>query len=94
MKLYANVRPCKTFTGIDTPYSNTGVDLVTIRENTEGEYSGLEHVVAPGIVANLKIISENACYNIAKYAYKFARDNDRKKIAIGHKADVMKRGDG
>jgi len=55
LNLYANVRPCRTFEGIKTPYKN--VDLVTIRENTEGEYSGLEHEVQPGIVENLKIIS-------------------------------------
>jgi isocitrate dehydrogenase (NAD+) len=53
--LYANVRPCKSFEGIKTKYEN--VDIVTIRENTEGEYSGLEHEVVPGVVENLKIIS-------------------------------------
>jgi len=94
LKLFANVRPCKTFKGIVTSYSTTGVDLVTIRENTEGEYSGLEHVVSPGVVANLKIISEKACLDISRHAFKFARDNNRKKIVIGHKADVMTQGDG
>lgn len=59
LNLYANVRPCRTIQGVDTPYSQ--VDLVTIRENTEGEYSGLEHEVVPGVVENLKIISTKAC---------------------------------
>lgn len=67
LKLYANVRPCRSITGVKTPYD--GVDLVTIRENTEGEYSGLEHEVAPGIVENLKIISQTACENITEYAF-------------------------
>ena len=77
LQLYANVRPCKSIEGVDTPYQN--VDIVTIRENTEGEYSGLEHEVRPGIVENLKIISRNACENIAEYAFEFAR-----KFSINH----------
>lgn len=64
------MRPCKSIKGVNTVYSN--VDVVTIRENTEGEYSGLEHEVVPGIVENLKIISYNACVNIAEYAFQYA----------------------
>lgn len=71
LKLYANVRPCKSIDGVDTPYKN--VDVVTIRENTEGEYSGLEHEVVPGVVENLKIISRTACEDIANYAFEYAR---------------------
>jgi isocitrate dehydrogenase (NAD+) len=56
LKLYANVRPCKTIPGVITPYKN--VDVVTIRENTEGEYSGLEHTVTKGVAENLKIITK------------------------------------
>lgn len=59
LQLYANVRPCKTLDGLQNIYH--GVDCVTIRENTEGEYSGLEHTVAPGIQESLKIISKPAC---------------------------------
>lgn len=69
LKLFANVRPCKSLKGVTTPYSSQGVDLVTIRENTEGEYSGLEHQVVPGVVENLKIISRSACHKICKYAF-------------------------
>jgi len=61
------VRPCKTIPGVKTAYSN--VDVVTIRENTEGEYSGLEHEVTQGVAENLKIISEKASTNIAEYAF-------------------------
>ena len=92
LKLYANVRPCRSIVGVNTPYTN--VDLVTMRENTEGEYSGLEHQVVPGVVENLKIISETACENINRYAFEYARKYGRKKIVACHKAGVMKMGDG
>jgi isocitrate dehydrogenase (NAD+) len=77
---------------VNTPYEN--VDLATIRENTEGEYSGLEHEVCPGIVENLKIISKTACENITVYAFEYARKLGRKRILACHKAGVMKLGDG
>jgi len=92
LNLFANVRPCRTLAGINTPYKD--VNLVTIRENTEGEYSGLEHTVVPGVVENLKIISQPACENIARYAFEYARANNRKKVVACHKAGVMKKGDG
>lgn len=63
LKLYANLRPCLTIKGVKNLLYNN-IDLVTIRENTEGEYSGLEHVVVPGIVENLKIITKEASENI------------------------------
>ena len=77
---------------MNTPYEN--VDLVTIRENTEGEYSGLEHEVVDGVVENLKIISKTACDNIARYAFEHARKHGRTKVIACHKAGVMKMGDG
>lgn len=92
LQLYANVRPCKSIMGVKTPYE--GVDLVTIRENTEGEYSGLEHEVSPGIVENLKIISKSACQNITEYAFEYAKKLNRNRIVACHKAGVMKMGDG
>ena len=93
LNLFANVRPCKTITKLkNVPYEN--VDIVTIRENTEGEYSGLEHEVVPGIVENLKIITRTACDNVNRHAFEYAKNNNRKKITCVHKADVMKLGDG
>ena len=93
LNLFANVRPCKTIKGIkSTVYDN--VDVVTLRENTEGEYSGLEHEVVPGVVENLKIISKPACENIAKYAFEYARRLGRKSITCVHKEGVMIKGDG
>ena len=87
LKLYANVRPVKTIKGVKTYYNN--VDLVTIRENTEGEYSGLEHEVVPGVVENLKIISSDACQRIANFAFQYAHENKRKSVVAGHKKGVQ-----
>lgn len=93
LQLFANVRPCQTIAELPrVPYKN--IDIVTIRENTEGEYSGLEHEVVPGIVENLKIITKKACDNVNKHAFEYAMRNNRKKITCVHKADVMKLGDG
>jgi len=90
--LYANVRPCLSFPGVKTLYQN--VDVVTVRENTEGEYSGLEHIVAPGIVESLKVITRAASSRIAEYAFKYAADLGRKRVTAVHKATVMKLSDG
>ena len=81
-----------TLNGLNNIYDN--VNVVTIRENTEGEYSGLEHTVAPGIHESLKIISKNACHRVAKYAFEFARQNKRREVIAVHKSGVMKMGDG
>ena len=62
--LYANVRPCKSIEGYETPYKN--VDLVTIRENTEGEYSGIEHQIVDGVVQSIKLITEAASTRVAQ----------------------------
>jgi isocitrate dehydrogenase (NAD+) len=92
LNLFANVRPCMSVPGVKTLYDN--VNLITIRENTEGEYSGKEHEVVPGVIENLKIISEKACTRVAKYAFEIATKLKRKKIHALHKASVMKMGDG
>lgn len=90
--LYANVRPSLNIPAIKTPFNN--VDLVTIRENTEGEYSGLEHEVVPGVVESLKIITRKSSMRIAEYAFDFAVRNGRKRISAVHKANIMKMSDG
>ncbi len=92
LSLYANVRPCKSIPGYETKYSN--VDIVTIRENTEGEYSGLEHEVVPGVVENLKVITRTASERIARFAFKYATENGRKNVTAVHKATMMKLVDG
>lgn len=90
--MYANVRPCKSIPGFKTKYDD--VDIVTIRENTEGEYTGIEHEVVPGVVENLKVITKGASQRIAEFAFKYAAENGRKKVTAVHKATVMKLVDG
>jgi isocitrate dehydrogenase (NAD+) len=92
LNLYANIRPAKTLPGIKTRFDN--VDLVVVRENSEDLYSGLEHIVVPGVVESLKIITETACLRIGRYAFKFAHDFGRKKVTAVHKANIMKLADG
>jgi hypothetical protein len=92
LQLYANVRPCFSLPGYKTRYDN--VNLVTIRENTEGEYSGLEHEVVPGVVESLKVITRAASTRVAQYAFKYARDNGRERVTAVHKANIQKLGDG
>src|SRR5246127_4995956 len=91
-ELYANFRPIRNLPHIPTRYPD--VDLIIIRENTEGLYSGLEHEVVPGVVESLKIMTEKACTRIAKFAFEYARKNNRKKIHAIHKANIMKLSDG
>lgn len=92
LQLYANVRPCLSIPGYKTRYDN--IDLVTIRENTEGEYSGLEHEVVPGVVESLKIITRVASTRVAEFAFEYARKHNRRKVTAVHKANIMKLADG
>jgi isocitrate dehydrogenase (NAD+) len=70
------------------------VDLIIVRENTEGEYVGLEHEVVPGVVEAIKVITEKGSTRIAKFAFEYARKHGRKKIHSIHKANIMKLSDG
>ena len=90
--LYANLRPIKNLPGVRARYQ--GIDLIVVRENTEGLYSGIEHEVVPGVVESLKIITEKASTRIAKFAFDYARRHGRKKVAAVHKANIMKLSDG
>ena len=92
LDLYANLRPARSLPGIPTRFE--GVDLVVVRENTEDLYSGLEHVVVPGVVESLKIITEKASTRIARFAFEYARKNGRQRITAVHKANIMKLSDG
>src|ERR1700739_4323344 len=91
-ELYANFRPIRNLPHIPTRYPD--VDLIIIRENTEGLYSGIEHEVVPGVLESLKIMTEKACTRISKFAFEYARNNNRKKIHVIHKANIMKMSDG
>jgi isocitrate dehydrogenase (NAD+) len=91
-ELFANFRPIRNLPGVPTRYP--GVDLIIVRENTEGLYSGIEHEVVPGVVESLKIITEKASTRIARFAFEYARREKRKKIFAIHKANIMKMSDG
>ena len=91
-ELYANFRPIRNLPHIPTRYPD--VDLIILRENTEGLYSGIEHEVVPGVVESLKIITAKASTRIARFAFEYARKNGRKKIHAIHKANIMKLSDG
>lgn len=90
--LYANLRPIKSFKGLNSKYQN--IDLVVVRENTEDLYSGIEHEVAPGVVESIKIITEKASLRISEYAFQYAQKHQRKLVSSIHKANIMKLSDG
>ena len=80
--------------GVKTRHEDGRIDIRIVRENTEGEYSGLEHEVVPGVVESLKIITERNSRRIAEYAFEYATMNNRRKVTAVHKANIMKLGDG
>ncbi|KAF4471733.1 isocitrate dehydrogenase (NAD) [Fusarium albosuccineum] len=90
--LFANLRPCRSVAGYETPYDN--VDTVLIRENTEGEYSGIEHVVVDGVVQSIKLITREASERVLRFAFQHAESIGRKKVRVVHKATIMKLSDG
>lgn len=90
--LFANLRPCRSVAGYKTPYD--GVDTVLIRENTEGEYSGIEHVVVDGVVQSIKLITREASERVLRFAFQQAQEIGRKKVRVVHKATIMKMSDG
>jgi isocitrate dehydrogenase (NAD+) len=92
LDLYANLRPVRSLPGVKTPFGE--LDLVVVRENTEDLYSGIEHVVVPGVVESIKVITEKASTRIAKFAFEYAKQEGRKKVTAIHKANIMKLSDG
>ncbi|RPB11138.1 hypothetical protein P167DRAFT_225278 [Morchella conica CCBAS932] len=92
LDIYASVVLIKNMPGYITRHSN--VDMCIIRENTEGEYSGLEHQSVPGVVESLKIVTRMKSERISKFAFSFATANQRKKVTVIHKANIMKLADG
>ena len=92
LDLYANLRPVSNLPGVHSRFAN--VDLVIVRENTEDLYAGLEHLIVPGVVESLKIITEAASTRIAEFAFQHAVREGRRKVTAIHKANIMKLGDG
>jgi isocitrate dehydrogenase (NAD+) len=92
LDLYAAVRPVRNLPGVTTRFD--GIDMVIVRENTEGLYSGIENAVVPGVVTSLKVATEKGCTRIARWAFRYATRRHRQKITVFHKANIMKLTDG
>ena len=92
LKLYGAVRPVRSLAGVKTRFED--VDIVVIRENTEGLYAGIENEITEGVVSSLKVATQGACDRISKFAFEFAREHGRKKVTVVHKANIMKLSDG
>lgn len=92
LNLYAAVRPVRSLPGVKTRYEN--VDLVIVRENTEGLYSGVENEVTEGVIMSMKVATRVACHRIAHWTFRYATRRHREKISAFHKANIMKMTDG
>uniref|UniRef100_A0A8C3BJW8 Isocitrate dehydrogenase (NAD(+)) 3 non-catalytic subunit gamma n=1 Tax=Cairina moschata TaxID=8855 RepID=A0A8C3BJW8_CAIMO len=92
LDLYANVIHCRSLPGVETRHRD--IDILIVRENTEGEYSSLEHESVAGVVESLKIITAGRSRRIAHYAFRLARAAGRRAVTAVHKANIMKLGDG
>lgn len=92
LELFASVRRVASLPGVAVPY--TDVDLVVVRENSEGLYAGLEHTVVPGVVESLRIVTRAAAERIVRFAFELARHEGRRRVTFCHKADVLPLSDG
>jgi len=92
LDLFSHIVRIKSLPGLKLRYNN--IDLIVIREQTEGEYSALEHESVPGVVESLKITTRAKTRRIAKFAFDYAVNHGRKKVTAVHKANIMKLGDG
>ncbi len=92
LDIYANVVRVKTLAGVKSRHKD--VDFVIIREQTEGEYTALEHESIKGVVESLKVVTAGKSRRIAKFAFDYATRHGRKKVTAVHKANIMKLGDG
>ena len=92
LSLFAAVRPVRTMPGVSTRFD--AVDLVIVRENTEGLYSGVENVITDDVVVSMKVATRVACHRIARWAFRYATHRGRRKVSVFHKANIMKLTDG
>jgi isocitrate dehydrogenase (NAD+) len=92
LHMFAAVRPVRNMPGVRTRFD--GVDIVIVRENTEGLYSGLENSITDDVVVSLKVATRAACARIARWAFEYAVARGRKKVTLLHKANIMKLTDG
>lgn len=92
LDLYVNVLHCKSYPGL--PARHHDVDIIIVRQNTEGEYAMLEHESVKGVVESMKVVTDENAERVARYAFEYARNNGRKKVTTVHKANIMKLSDG
>lgn len=92
LDLYVNLRPAKSYPGVNSPYRE--IDLVVVRENTEDLYAGVEHMVGLDAAESIKIITRRASERIVRYAFEYARQHNRRKVTAVHKANILKLSDG
>lgn len=92
LDLYASIRPIKSIPGIKTRYEN--IDIVVVRENTEGLYSGQELQITEDCVVSLRLMTKKGCHRIARSAFEYANKNKRRIVVAAHKANILKKGDG
>ncbi len=92
LNLYAALRPVRSLPNVKTRFEN--VDLVVVRENTEGLYSGIENLITHGVVVSMKVATRSACHRIAHWTFRYATHRRRKRISVFHKANIMKMSDG
>jgi isocitrate dehydrogenase (NAD+) len=91
LDLYANVRPIRSLPNVEKRFE---VDMVIVRENTEGLYAGLELMILPGVAQSIKLTTEKSSTRIADFAFRYAERHERKRVTIVHKANIMKISDG
>jgi isocitrate dehydrogenase (NAD+) len=94
LDLFANVRPARSMPGIKGHFSDTRVDIVIVRENTEDLYAGIEYQAHPDVAQAIKVITRPSCARLCKYAFQMMRQQGRKRLTAVHKANIMKLTDG
>jgi len=94
LDLYANVRPAHTLPGIKTPFDDKKIDIITIRENTEDLYAGIEYLPHPDVAQAIKVITRPGCARLCEYGFRLAQRQGRKRVTAVHKANIMKITDG
>src|SRR5690554_5575621 len=86
LDLYVNLRLAKSYPRVNSPYRD--IDLVVVRENTEGLYSGVEHMIGPDAAESIKIVTRRASERIVRFAFEYTRRNSRRKVTAVHKANI------
>jgi len=94
LDLYANVRPAKSLPGVKGHFSDTRIDVIIVRENTEDLYSGIEFMPHPDMAQAIKVITRPGCKRLCEFAFDMARKQGRKRVTAIHKANIMKLADG